>query len=203
MKSKKELLEEHYLSMKDCVKCPLHEHRTKVVYGRGNPEAKIWILGEGPGKNEDIKGIPFCGQAGQILDEITTDAGFKKSDFFITNISKCRPWDGKKNRPPTDLEAESCLPYLYKQMMIIEPTHMICVGRTAATQLLKLDIPSMAKARKKIHERRYPNIENKPKVLKVLVTYHPAYVLRNREVYKDIVEDFCFLGNCVFGDNTL
>jgi len=200
MKIKKKLLEEHFSSIKDCKKCSLCKHRTNIVYGKGNPEAKILLVGEGPGFFEDKKGLPFVGQAGEKLDECLVKAGLDENLFYWANIVKCRPWDKVKNRPPVLEEANQCLPYLYRQIRIVEPSYILCLGKTAASFLLKKEIPSMEGIRKKWCEKKYPTLQEKVKIARLLVTYHPAYILRNLEKEKDLIDDLCFLGNLLFED---
>jgi uracil-DNA glycosylase family 4 len=156
-----------------CRKCGLCEERTNVVFFDGNPEAKLMIIGEGPGQQEDASGIPFVGRAGKLLDKILESAGIdRKSETYICNIVKCRP---PNNRVPTETEAAACRPYLDAQIDFIKPRLIMLAGATAVQGLLKVKEP-ISRIRGKWIEFR-----NGAKVMPV---FHPSYLLRNdsREV---------------------
>lgn len=150
-----------------CTKCDLHKTRTNFVFGVGNPNAKVMVIGEAPGADEDEKGEPFVGRAGQLLDKMLAAIGFPREEVFIANILKSRP---PGNRDPKPEEVSACEPYLWKQIDIIKPKMILCVGRIAGTNLLKNGIDSLAKMRGNFYDFRGA---------KVMVTYHPAALLRN------------------------
>jgi DNA polymerase len=171
-----ESLEAHYRAICNCLKCPLGRTRTRFVYGIGNPNAKIVFVGEGPGREEDLKGEPFVGQAGKLLDKILAAINFDRTQVYIANIVKCRP---PENRQPNQEEMDTCFPYLLEQLRLIKPKLICALGRTAAAGLLKTTA-SLGNLRGRWHE--YKGIE-------VLVTYHPAALLRNPGWKKDTWED--------------
>lgn len=156
-----------------CVKCDLCRGRTRTVFGVGDEKARWLFIGEGPGRNEDQKGEPFVGQAGKLLDNMLIAMGLRRGEnAYIANIVKCRPTDGSgKDRPPTADEVAACLPYLERQIALIQPTMLVALGKTAALALLGLDPDTpVSRLRGKVH--RYAG-------LPLVVTYHPAYLLRN------------------------
>jgi len=150
----------------ECKKCPLGETRTKFVFGVGNPNADIVLIGEAPGADEDAQGEPFVGRAGQLLNKILEATGFEREEVFICNILKCRP---PGNRNPVPDEVEKCRPYLEKQLKLLNPKLVLLLGRVAAETLLKTKEP-LNKLRGRIHNYRG---------YKVMVTFHPAALLRN------------------------
>ena len=163
-----------------CTRCPLHATRTKPVFGVGNRAAQWMVIGEAPGADEDAQGEPFVGRAGQLLNSMLRAVGLAREQVFIANILKCRP---PNNRDPSAEEALSCTPYLYRQIELVNPKLILCVGRIAAQNLLKTDTP-IGKLRGKVHrlgEAQRP----------VVVTYHPAYLLRSplekRRAWDDLV----------------
>lgn len=160
----------------NCTKCDLHKGRNKFVFGVGNPKADVVLIGEGPGAEEDKQGEPFVGRAGQLLNDILKAINFKRQEVYIANIVKCRP---PGNRTPLPEEMDSCLPYLLKQIELIKPKLILCLGLVAASALLKKK-DSLGKLRGKIFEF------NK---IKVMVTYHPAALLRNPNFKRDCWED--------------
>jgi len=160
----------------DCMKCPLGQTRTKFVFGTGNPHSKVVFIGEAPGADEDAQGEPFVGRAGQLLNKIIEAIAMKREDVYICNIIKCRP---PNNRAPLPMESETCTPYLLKQLELIKPKFIISLGRTAAQWLLQTN-DSLATMRSKIHD--YNGI-------KVIVTYHPAALLRNPDWKRPTWED--------------
>lgn len=151
----------------NCTKCDLHKTRTNFVFGVGNPNAKVMVIGEAPGAEEDAKGEPFVGRGGQLLNKMLLAIGFPREEVFIANILKSRP---PGNRDPQPAEVAMCEPYLHKQIDIIKPKLIICMGRIAGTNLLKNGIDTLAKMRGNIYDFRGA---------KVMVTYHPAALLRN------------------------
>lgn len=162
----------------DCTKCKLHKGRQTTVFGEGSREARVMFIGEAPGAREDQTGRPFVGPAGQLLDRILSGAmGLERTEVFIANINKCRP---PGNRAPEADEVAACLPYLKQQVELIQPEVLVCLGRTAAQNLLG-STESTTRMRKMQHE--YLGIP-------VIVTWHPAYLLREpsrkRETWEDI-----------------
>jgi uracil-DNA glycosylase len=160
-----------------CVKCPLGHTRTKFVFGVGNPHATLMFIGEAPGADEDAQGEPFVGRAGQLLNKILEAIHFKREDVYIANILKCRP---PNNREPLVEEVELCLPYLRKQIALIQPKVIVCLGLISAKYLLGTR-ESLGKLRGKV--LRFDGIP-------VMVTYHPAALLRNpawkRPAWEDV-----------------
>jgi len=169
-------LESHEKAINCCQKCPLGETRTKFVYGVGNPHAGIMFVGEAPGRDEDLKGEPFVGRAGQLLDKILAAINFKRGDVYIANILKCRP---PENRDPQPAEMELCLPHLMEQINIIRPKIICALGRISAQALLKTSTP-LSKLRLRWHEFNH---------IPFIVTYHPAALLRFPDYKKDCWED--------------
>ena len=176
-KSNKELLEELRSNIGDCQRCKLGKTRTKLVFGVGNPDAKIVFVGEGPGRDEDIQGEPFVGRAGQLLtDIITKGMKMKREDVYICNVVKCRP---PENRNPEPDEVDACEGFLIKQLEVIRPEIVVALGTFAAKTLLKTDLP-ISKLRGRFHD--YKGIQ-------VMPTFHPSYLLRNPEKKKETWED--------------
>jgi DNA polymerase len=151
-----------------CLKCPLGHTRTRFVFGSGNPDADIMIVGEAPGADEDAQGLPFVGRAGQLLTKILEAIQLSRDEVFICNILKCRP---PNNRKPLVSETDECEPYLWKQIELIRPRFILAVGLTAANTLLR-NKASMSALRGSTHD--YHGIP-------MIVTYHPAALLRNPE----------------------
>lgn len=163
----------------DCTRCRLCETRTQTVFGVGDPAADWMVIGEAPGAEEDRQGEPFVGRAGQLLNAILRSVGLQREEVFIANILKCRP---PQNRDPKSDEVEKCLPYLEGQVNLIRPRLILALGRVAAQNLLGSSEP-IGRMRGRIHtfgEERIP----------VVVTYHPAYLLRSplekRKVWQDM-----------------
>jgi DNA polymerase len=159
-----------------CTKCDLGHTRKKFVFGVGNPKADVVVVGEAPGADEDERGEPFVGRAGQLLNKILEAVKFKREEVFICNILKCRP---PNNRDPQAEEIDSCEPYLWKQLEIIKPKMILCAGRIAGQSLLKTNA-SLAQLRGKVHDYRG---------IPLIVTYHPAALLRNPNWKRPCWED--------------
>ena len=174
------ILNSFYNEIKDCNKCSLSKSRTNLVFGTGNPNADIVIVGEAPGQNEDLEGKPFIGRGGQLLDKILAAINLRREDVFILNVLKCRP---PENRDPKSSEIDKCEPYLKKQLEIINPKLIIALGRISAMTLLKVK-ESLTNMRNKVH--KYEGID-------LIVTYHPAALLRNPNFKKPTWEDFKFI----------
>ncbi len=160
----------------ECLKCPLGHSRTKFVFGVGNPDATLLIVGEAPGADEDLQGEPFVGRAGQLLNKILEAIQFKREEVYICNVLKCRP---PGNRNPEQAEVDQCLPYLRKQIELVRPKVILCLGLVAAGHLLGTK-ESLTKLR-----GRVLSYENTP----VMVTYHPAALLRNPNWKRPAWED--------------
>ncbi len=171
-----------------CTKCPnLASSRTQTVFGVGNPDAEIMFVGEAPGADEDAQGEPFVGRAGQLLTKIIKAMGFAREDVYIANILKCRPdtpGSAYGNRPPTPREMQTCRPYLMEQIDIIKPKVIVALGAVAVEGLLGARSP-MRELR-----GRWNSFNGTP----LMVTYHPAYLLRNqspsekRKVWEDMMQ---------------
>jgi DNA polymerase len=159
-----------------CRKCALHKSRTHTVFGVGNPDAGVVFVGEAPGRDEDLKGEPFVGRAGQLLNKILAAIGFRREDIYIANVLKCRP---PENRDPATEEVVHCEPYLIRQLEIIEPRVICALGRIAAMTLLKSS-SSLTKMRTQVHD--YHGIP-------MVATYHPAALLRNPNWKRPAWED--------------
>lgn len=159
-----------------CTKCPLGHTRTKFVFGVGNPHATLMLIGEAPGADEDAQGEPFVGRAGQLLNKILEAIKFKREDVYICNILKCRP---PNNRTPQPEEVDHCIPYLQKQIALIQPKVILCLGLTAAQNLLGTT-ENLGKLR-----GRQLTYEGTP----LMVTYHPAALLRNPHWKRPAWED--------------
>ena len=154
-------------AVKTCTLCPLHQTRTQGVFGVGNRSAQWMVIGEAPGVDEDRQGEPFVGRAGQLLNSMLRAIGLKREQVFIANILKSRP---PNNRDPRPEEVRACIPYLFRQIELVNPKLILCVGRIAAQTLLETDTP-IGKLRGQLHRIA----GNRPMV----VTYHPAYLLRS------------------------
>lgn len=175
-KSKADQLKDLRDEIGDCSLCRLHKGRTHLVFGTGNAAARLMFIGEGPGRDEDLQGIPFVGRAGQLLTKIIEAMGYKRDEVYIANIVKCRP---PENRNPEIDEISTCLPFLEKQIEIIKPQAIICLGKFAAQTILNTLEP-ITHLRGRMGE--YNGIP-------VMPTYHPAYLLRNPAAKKQVWED--------------
>jgi uracil-DNA glycosylase family 4 len=165
-----------YQEMASCHLCPLAKTRRNLVFGDGNPNAQIVFVGEAPGADEDQQGLPFVGRAGQLLTKIIEAMGLKRKDVYICNILKCRP---PGNRNPLPEEINICEPFLKKQLKIISPKIICALGTFASKTLLKTDIPIT------VLRGRFHSYEG----IKLMPTYHPAYLLRNPSAKKPVWED--------------
>ncbi len=153
-------------SCNSCNNCGLAENRTNVVIGRGNREAPVMLIGEGPGEQEDLQGYPFVGAAGKLLDLLLDALMFREADYYIANIVKCRPTG---NRIPTDEEAAACLPLLRDQLRLVNPKIIVCLGSTAAKHIISRTA--------RITEIRGRWLKNKG--FHIMPTFHPAALLRD------------------------
>lgn len=166
----------------DCKRCKLYRTRNKLVFGEGNPDAKLMLIGEGPGYEEDIQGKPFVGKAGQLLTKILQAINLKREEVYITNIIKCRP---PQNRNPESEEIASCYPFLLEQINAVQPKIICTLGTFAIQTLLKTDV-KITSLRGKLFEFSGIN---------VIPTYHPAYLLRNPEKKRDVWDDIKKVAN--------
>jgi len=181
-------LERYHQEIKDCTKCRLHEGRTKFVFGVGNPKAEVMFIGEGPGRDEDLKGEPFVGRAGQLLDKILASIGFDRQTVYIANMVKCRP---PENRAPQPDELETCYPYLARQIELIKPKIICCLGRISGQFLLKTS-ETLGRLRGTVHDFN-GSTSLTTGGIKLIVTYHPAALLRYPEYKKETWEDMKML----------
>lgn len=163
--------------VKQCQLCELARTRTHVVFGMGDPQADLMFIGEAPGENEDLQGLPFVGRAGELLDKILAAIKMHRSQVYIANIIKCRP---PQNRTPRSDEVAACLPYLYQQIELIRPKLIVCLGLVAAKNLLKVEY-TVERFRSTLFQ--FAGID-------VVVTYHPAALLRNPGLKPAAWEDF-------------
>ena len=164
--------------VKSCTNCELHQKRTNTVFGVGNPFAELMLIGEGPGKDEDIQGLPFVGKSGQLLDKILGACGFNREDHvYITNIVKCRP---PGNRDPKPEERDACLKYLHQQIELIKPKIIVLLGATALKGLID---PEARITRVRGDWMMWEEYH-------VMPTFHPSALLRNADQKKDAWEDF-------------
>jgi len=161
-----------------CQKCTLCQKRNLAVPGEGSFSAEVMMIGEAPGANEDLKGIPFCGAAGNFLDEMLLTIGLRRSDIFITNTVKCRP---PENRDPEDSEKEACRPYLDRQFKAIDPKLIVCLGRHSTSTFL----PG-AGGISKLHGKAL----KRPDGRVYLPLYHPAAALHNGSLRETLINDF-------------
>jgi len=170
-------LEEVRAELGDCQRCNLCRERNRIVFGVGNPDADLVLVGEGPGREEDLKGEPFVGEAGRLLDRILAAMNLRREDVYICNVVKCRP---PRNRDPAPDEISTCEPFLQKQLAAIRPQVIVALGKFAAQTLLQ---SNTAISRLRGRWSVYHDIPLMP-------TYHPAYLLRNplgkREVWEDM-----------------
>ena len=161
----------------DCTRCKLHtQGRKQIVFGVGNPEADLMFVGEAPGADEDIQGIPFVGRAGQLLTKIIEAIDLKRDDVYIANVIKCRP---PGNRNPEQDEVETCEPFLFQQIDIVKPKVIVALGTFATKTLLRTQDP-ISRLRGRVYDFRGA---------KLIPTFHPAYLLRNPSSKREVWED--------------
>jgi uracil-DNA glycosylase family 4 len=169
----------------ECTRCKLHKGRNKIVFGDGSAKAQLVFIGEGPGADEDAQGLPFVGRAGKLLTQMIEAMGLQRKDVYICNVVKCRP---PENRTPEPDEVETCSPYLLRQVDVINPKVIVCLGAVAAKTLLQTN--------RGITQFRGQWLEWRGR--KLMATYHPAYLLRNPnakgEVWKDLQKVMAELG---------
>ena len=160
----------------DCTRCALHKGRNKLVFADGDPNARLMFVGEGPGADEDAQGLPFVGRAGQLLNNMIAAMGLRREQVYIANVVKCRP---PQNRTPEPEEANTCSPFLFRQIDVVQPEVIVALGATAATYLLGQRQP-LAGLRGRVHSFRGS---------KLIVTYHPAFLLRDPRQKKEAWAD--------------
>ena len=160
----------------DCQRCKLHTGRMKLVFGVGDPTAELMFVGEAPGRDEDREGVPFVGPAGQLLTKIIASIGFSRDEVYIANVIKCRP---PKNRNPEPDEVETCEPFLFQQIDVIQPKVIVALGAFAVRTLLCSD-QAISRLRGQVFEFRGA---------KLVPTFHPAFLLRSPERKRDVWED--------------
>ncbi|HET8676256.1 MAG TPA: uracil-DNA glycosylase [Blastocatellia bacterium] len=160
----------------ECVRCKLHEHRNNIVFGEGNPKAKLVFIGEGPGADEDATGRPFVGRAGQLLDKIIQAIGLKREDVYISNVVKCRP---PGNRTPERDEVATCEQFLFRQLALIRPRVIVALGSPAFQCILRTK-ETITKARGEWRDWNG---------IKVMPTFHPAYLLRSPDKKREAWDD--------------
>lgn len=160
----------------ECTRCALHKGRNKIVFADGDPNARLMFVGEGPGADEDAQGLPFVGRAGQLLNNMIAAMGLKREEVYIANVVKCRP---PGNRTPEPEEANTCSPFLFRQIEAVRPEVIVALGATAATYLLGQRQP-LAGLRGRMHSLRGARL---------IVTYHPAYLLRDPRQKKEAWAD--------------
>ena len=178
---RREALKGVYREARDCVRCPLPQTRTQVVFGNGNADANLMFVGEAPGANEDRMGLPFVGQAGKLLDKMLAEIGLERADVFIANVLKCRPPD---NRDPHPNEIEACQDYLRGQVDLIEPT-VICTLGNFSTKLLRADTTGISR----LHGREEVRVIGS-RAVRLYPIYHPAAALYTPSMLETLRGDF-------------
>jgi DNA polymerase len=178
---RRELLKGVYEEARECVRCPLHQTRTTVVFGSGNADADLMFIGEAPGASEDRAGLPFVGQAGKLLDRLLGEIGLERADVFVCNTLKCRPPD---NRDPHPKEIESCQDYLRRQVDLIEPV-VICTLGNFSTKLLRADTTGISR----LHGREEVRVIGS-RAVRLYPLYHPAAALYTPSMLETLRADF-------------
>ena len=178
---RRELLKAVYEQARGCVRCPLHQTRTTVVFGAGNADADLMFIGEAPGANEDRLGLPFVGQAGKLLDKLLVEIGLERDEVFIANTVKCRP---PNNRDPHPHEIDACNEYLRRQVELIEPT-VICTLGNFATKLLRADPTGISK----LHGQEEVHVIG-ARAIRLYPLYHPAAALYTPSTLDTLRADF-------------
>ncbi len=169
-------LEELYKTCRDCRNCPLCSTRTNLVFGVGNPDADLMFVGEAPGEQEDLSGVPFVGRAGQLLNRYLEAVDIGRDKVYIANILKCRP---PKNRDPKPEEEDACIGYLREQVRLIKPKIIVCLGRISAMRLIRPDYKITAEHGTWVEKGSYA----------LTAVYHPAAILRDPRKKEDMLED--------------
>jgi DNA polymerase len=178
---RRELLKAVYNEARGCMRCPLHQTRTTVVFGSGNANSDLMFIGEAPGANEDRMGLPFVGQAGKLLEKLLGEIGMQRGDVFIANVLKCRP---PNNRDPHPNEIDACHEYLWAQLELIEPT-VICTLGNFSTKLLRADSTGISR----LHGREEERVIG-PRAVRLYPLYHPAAALYTPSTLEALRADF-------------
>jgi uracil-DNA glycosylase family 4 len=178
---RRELLKGVWEEARSCVACPLHQTRTTVVFGNGNADAELMFVGEAPGANEDRMGLPFVGQAGRLLDKLLGEIGMKRGDVFVANVLQCRPPD---NRDPHPREIDSCQPFLFQKIDLIQPT-VICTLGNFSTKLLRGDTTGISR----LHGQEEVRVIG-PRAVRLYPLYHPAAALYTPSTLEALRADF-------------
>lgn len=165
-----------------CTRCSLHQTRTNVVFGKGKENARVLFVGEAPGEQEDLSGMPFVGRAGKLLDTLLDEAGIPREDIYIANILKCRP---PENRDPLPAEEAACMEHLTAQIRLLRPRAVVCLGRIAAARLIKKDFRITREHGIWFAGNGYP----------ITAIYHPAFVLRDPRKRGDVLADLAIIRN--------
>ncbi len=177
----KDTLSQIASDLHDCTRCKLSSGRAQIVLSDGDPKSPIFFVGEGPGEQEDLTGKPFVGRSGQLLNKMIEAMGLTRPGVFIANIVKCRP---PENRAPEVEEVATCISFLERQIKIVRPKVVVALGKSAAQALLRTDLP-ISDLRTQIHEYEMHGVQ-----MKLIATFHPAYLLRNppakKEAWKDL-----------------
>jgi uracil-DNA glycosylase, family 4 len=171
-----------YQECVNCKACPLHETKTNIVFGSGNQNADIMFIGEAPGEKEDLSGLPFVGASGKLFDKYLEVIDLKREDIYIANILKCRP---PKNRDPIPAEQEACIPFLRKQLVLINPKLIVCLGRISAMKIIKPDFKITAEHGKWFKKGDYL----------ISAVFHPSALLRDPRKKEDMLKDFLEIKN--------
>ena len=169
-------LDEIRSDLGECTRCILHEGRTTLVFGAGNPDADLVFVGEAPGRDEDLQGVPFVGRAGQLLTKIIASIGLTRDEVYIANVVKCRP---PGNRNPEPGEVQTCEPFLFRQIDVIRPKVVVALGAFAIHTLLGTN-QAISRLRGRVYEYRGA---------KLVPTFHPAFLLRSPDRKRDVWED--------------
>lgn len=173
-------LEKIYLELEGCQRCRLSQKRNRIVLGEGDPHAQLVFVGEGPGEQEDLQGRPFVGKAGHLLDRMIAAIGLRREQVFIANVVKCRP---PENRNPEPDEISTCQPFLKRQLDLISPQVIVGLGKFAAQTLLQTETP-ISRLRGQFHPFQVAG-----RSIKLMPTFHPAYLLRNPPAKREVWED--------------
>lgn len=171
-----------YNECNECKKCSLCETKTNTVFGSGNKNATLMFIGEAPGEKEDLQGLPFVGASGKLLDKYLDAVGLKREDVYIANILKCRP---PKNRDPKPEEEDACIDFLRKQLELIQPKMIVCLGRISAMRLIKPDFKITSEHGKWFKKGNFL----------MCAVYHPSALLRDPRKRDDMMADFIMLKN--------
>jgi DNA polymerase len=190
MMVRKEKLVEAKREAVSCTKCAFWKERSNVVFGSGNPSARIMLVGEAPGFNEDKRGVPFCGKAGEVLDRLLLSIGMDRKDIYITNVIKCRP---PNNRDPLEEEIENCSGYLERQISAIQPGIICCLGRHALKDILKRFSIQEEGSISRLHGKVFEKSEDIFNMVRIVALYHPAVAVYNPGQFNLLQKDFSVL----------